>query len=66
MLHWAVLMNKPIDEETLAWGHTMHCTKRIMEMLEPGYGPEAKQANAANGKPFCRSATLGFQDGSKA
>ncbi|OIW34365.1 hypothetical protein CONLIGDRAFT_709712 [Coniochaeta ligniaria NRRL 30616] len=36
-LHHAVLTSRPVDEDILDYDHTIHCTKMIMDWVNPGF-----------------------------
>lgn len=58
-LHHAVVKNKPIDEDLLAYGHTMHCTRMIMKWMDPAFERNSI-STATSGTPFCRRNPLGM------
>jgi hypothetical protein len=57
-LHYSVLHNQPLDEDLLAYGHTLHCTRMIMGWNERNETMDHTGASA--GIPFCRRNPLGF------
>ncbi|KAK1529498.1 hypothetical protein CPAR01_11810 [Colletotrichum paranaense] len=58
-LHHAVIKNKPVDEDLLEYGHTLHCTRMIMQWMDPSI-PRTTISSATSGTPFCRSSRLGL------
>ncbi|KAK1952035.1 hypothetical protein LY78DRAFT_479048 [Colletotrichum sublineola] len=58
-LHRAVITNKPVDEDLLEYGHTLHCTRMIMQWMDPNI-PRTTISSATSGTPFCRSSRLGL------
>jgi len=58
-LHRAVVNNRPIDEDLFDYEHTLHCTRMILEWMEPGFVPRTISF-ATSGRPFCRRNPLGW------
>ncbi|KJZ70272.1 hypothetical protein HIM_10353 [Hirsutella minnesotensis 3608] len=61
-LHHAVLNRKPVDEDLLKYGHTLHCTRMIMRWMDPNIS-RTTISSAISGRPFCRSSRLGMLGG---
>lgn len=58
-LHHAIIENKSIDEDLFSYGHTLHCTRMILEWMEPGFKRHTISFQTS-GTPFCRRNPLGF------
>jgi hypothetical protein len=57
-LHSAVVEHRYLDDDVYAYGHTVHCTKLIMQWPnEWKYGKNSTTI-ATSGRPYCRTAPL--------
>lgn len=56
-LHHAILVGRPVDEDILDYGHTLHCTRMVMKWMEPGFERHSV-THAESATPFCRSSLL--------
>ncbi len=57
-LHYAVIHNRPIDDDLFAYEHTIHFTRMILEWHDPTAKKTLTAAHARS--PFCRSNPLGI------
>ncbi|KAK5655855.1 hypothetical protein OQA88_5394 [Cercophora sp. LCS_1] len=58
-LHHSVVTGRPLDEDILDYEHTTHCTRMIMDWMDPDFKRHSV-TSASTGTPFCRSAPLGL------